>query len=268
MSIKEGLLSVVVRTMAGRELECLRALQGIAASSHRSIEIILVYQGRAEDVDTAAIQTAAAHRPVAVLGNPTKADERSRNLNIGWEAAKGRYIAFLDDDDNIEPNHYSLLIGALCGSDKAWAYSRTALRAESADLQLLSETFPFDRPQFSLLELWRQNFIPIHSFLIDRFRLPEIMAQRPFCEALTRGEDWDFLLHLAYYREPLYVDTVSCYYYVSAERGNTNQSIRPVEVDAATAQRDAAEWARCKVLVLARRAELDCLLYTSPSPRD
>lgn len=256
MTREMELVSVVVRTMPGRERECMRALRGIAANDYASIEILVVHQGASDSVDVAVLHAAAYSRPLNIMFNPAENDERARNLNLGWEAARGRYIAFLDDDDDVAPDHYSTMVTALQESGRAWAYARTALRREDADFKVLEESFPFDRSEFSLLDLWRQNFIPIHSFLIDRSALPEAMLHAPFCEALTRSEDWDFLLRLAWHREPTYVKRVGCYYHVSAERPNTNQSIRTAEQDAAAAQRDAAEWVRCKALVMARRAEL------------
>lgn len=253
----EGIVSVVVRTMPGRRRELIRAIASIAASRYSFMEIIVVNQGEVDSVDLPRLREAARGVAFNLICEPATVDARAHNLNLGWAAAQGRYIAFLDDDDEVAPVHYGALVSALCSSGRAWAYARTALRAENAQWQVLSETFPFDRPQFSLLELWRQNFIPIHSFLIDRHRLPELLAQRPFCEKLTRGEDWDFLLRLAYHREPLYLNSVSSYYYVSADRSNTNQSIRTVEADTETAKRDAAEWARCKALILVRRKQLE-----------
>jgi glycosyltransferase involved in cell wall biosynthesis len=256
MSGQEDLVSVIVRTTPGRERECLRALRGIAANDYGTLEILVVYQGANESINAPALQNAAGKLPLRVLCNPADKDERARNLNLGWAAARGRYIAFLDDDDDVGVDHYSCLIRALREDKRAWAYSRTALRREDANFCVLNETYPFDRPRFSLIELWRQNFIPIHSILIDRSRLPEELSAAPFCEELTRSEDWDFLLRLAYFREPIYVNRLTCYYHVSTERPNTNQSIRVSEVDAVSAQRDAAEWARCKVMVMARRERL------------
>ena len=51
----------------------------------------------------------------------TSVDLRSHNLNLGLKKATGRFICFLDDDDQIYPNHLNDLVSAIQNNKTAWA---------------------------------------------------------------------------------------------------------------------------------------------------
>jgi glycosyltransferase involved in cell wall biosynthesis len=261
--LKSALATIVMRTVGGRPREIRRALASAAANSWRPLEAIVVYQGP-EDAEWADIQRLPAEfrtLQVRVLRNGGAGDRRSQNLNMGWAEGSGRYIGFLDDDDTIEPDHVELLVQAMESSGRAWAYSQVILRKEDDELATVSETRPFRRHRFSLPELWAENFLPIHSLLIDRERLLAGLREPPFCEELDRSEDWDFLLRLAFHHEPAVVESFTCTYNVSTGTRNTNLSLMGADGDADRQQRNREAWARCKALVDRRKTELIAPLW-------
>ena len=246
--------------MGDREPELRRALHSLAASDYEHVEAVLVVQADDEQEDrwmrVQAICRDFARLKPKLLRNPVKIDRRAQNLNLGWEAASGRYIGFLDDDDTVSPRHVSELLAAIKRESRVWAYGRARLCREDEQLRLLSTSEPFRHGEFSLSALWEENFIPIHSFLIDRDGLHEHLRRTPFCEQLTRSEDWDFLLRLAFHHEPARVDLVTCDYYISSTQRNSNTSFAP---QGSGPEHNQSQWRLSKQLVDERKAALASL---------
>ena len=174
----QPLVSVIVRTMGRPSLA--RALDCIAAQTHRPIEIVLV------DAADASI-TMSDHGGVPVRVVREGRLERARAANAGLATARGEWLAFLDEDDEIAPEHITqLLEAALSGGARA-AYSQT---------QLVDE----DRPQrvfggpFNRAALLNSNYLAIHAVLFHR---SFVDAGCRFDETLPIFEDWDFWLQLS-----------------------------------------------------------------------
>lgn len=216
-------LSVVIRTMPGREAhleKCLFILQG---QTFRAIEVLVVVQRLHERDSTAAIekiieQERHAFQAVRFLEHVSATDARSKSLNIGKRHATGRYLAFLDDDDKVYPAHYETLITSLAESNRAWAYADTVRALHNKWGQLIGRSLPWHRERYSYLDHLKNNFIPIHSFLIDRARVPDLGEVN---EALSMNEDYEFLLRLAFANEPLYVPFQGVEYCIRNDGSNT-----------------------------------------------
>ncbi|MDP1683933.1 glycosyltransferase family 2 protein [Hydrogenophaga sp.] len=255
--------SIVMRTVGGRSREIRRAIASISANLWRPLEVIVVYQG-AEDAQWDDIQQLPGEFPklsVRIMRNAGTGDRRAENLNIGWECAQGRFLGFLDDDDTLAPNHLPLLIQAMASTGHAWAYAQVLLRKEDEALNIVSETPAFRRHRFSLQSLWKENFLPIHSFLVDRHALNEAIRLRPFHEDLDRSEDWDFLLRLAFWHEPAVVEEFTAVYHVSTGTRNTNLSLMSSVNDEQHDRLNRAAWARCKEVVDQRKAAMASLMW-------
>ena len=253
------LVSIVMRTVGNRPREIRRAIASIANNTWRPLEVIVVYQGpdNSNWLDLQKLPCEFPSLTLNVLINNAVGDRRAQNLNIGWNRALGRYIGFLDDDDTLAPNHIALLIDSMQATGKAWSYAQVNLRRENEALEIVSESQPFPGRIFSLKSLWTENFLPIHSFLIDRKALHSSLQQAPFHEELDRSEDWDFLLHLAFYHEPAIVDEFTATYHVSNGDRNTNLSLMDISGKEETHEQPNLEaWNRCKCIVEGRKAEL------------
>ena len=127
---------------------------------------------------------------------PPGVDGRSTLLTRGIAQAAGRYLAFLDDDDLVYQHGYTTLLQQLKESRCAIAVGgcRTAKVqnvAQSWYVQTKETPFAWGRTRYDLL---RDNFIPIHSYVIDRSRVDP--GDLYFDDTLTLLEDYDFLLRL------------------------------------------------------------------------
>jgi O-antigen biosynthesis protein len=173
------LASVIVRTL-GRD--CLpRALSSIANQSHRPLEIVLV------DAAGEGLSMSQHERiPVRVVNRGPL--DRPRAANAGLEAARGAWITFLDDDDEVDRDHVALLIATAALAGLPVAYSQTRLLDPDGSLVRV-----FGGP-YSREALLRSNYLAIHSVLFHR---QFVDAGVRFDETLATFEDWDFWLQLS-----------------------------------------------------------------------
>ncbi|HUP96590.1 MAG TPA: glycosyltransferase [Usitatibacter sp.] len=173
------LVSIVVRTMGRPTLS--RALASVAAQTHRPTEVVLV--------DAAGIgvdRKAHGQLTLRVVGGGPY--DRPRAANAGLAAARGAWIMFLDEDDEIAPDHVALLLATAAVAGLPVAYSQTKLMAAS-DLQRLMGGGPFSREK-----LLKSNYMAINAVLFHRSLVD---AGARFDESLEIFEDWDFWLQLS-----------------------------------------------------------------------
>ena len=117
--VENPLVSIIVRTKDRPKL-LRNALKSIAAQNYRPIEVVLVNDGGCDlppedlkgvlgDVDLNYIR----------LEHNTG---RAHAGNVGIENSKGEFIGFLDDDDELYPEHLEILtdrmvmMGSMCGN--------------------------------------------------------------------------------------------------------------------------------------------------------
>ena len=210
---EQGLLSVVVRTHDPARVELLdHALFALACQEHQPLEVVLVSSSTSD----AAVehQRALLDRHLC-LGDlrgrfihvPSDRDVRGRMANIGVESAQGQYLAFLDDDDVVYPNHYARLVGALRAGAAAWAVARVRLSRFTRDASgALYCTGKSDSPSgaFDLAQLLRENTIPSNAYVLDRARLGRFPVR--FSEEMVRHEDYALVLRLATLFRPVWID--------------------------------------------------------------
>ncbi|QCP54408.1 glycosyltransferase family 2 protein [Trinickia violacea] len=218
-------LSIVIRSMPGREHFLEKCLFTLSAQSYRDMQALVVVQTkeRLEEADKLAEVLDSwkySFVDARTIVHCSEKDARSKSLNLGIEAASGRYIAFLDDDDKVYPEHYAKLIAELRKSDYAWAYSDTVRAQYNEEGQLTHRTMPFRRKRYSYLSHLQENFIPIHSFVVDRERAPDMPM---IDERFDRLEDYDFLLRLARIHEPLYLPYIGAEYCIRTDGTNSVQ---------------------------------------------
>src|SRR5690349_19366954 len=128
--------SIVVRTMGRPVLQ--RALASIAAQTHRPLEIVLV-----DAAASGMSMTAHADIPVRVVTQGRL--DRPAAANAGLEAARGEWLLFLDEDDEIEPHHVASLMATAIGAGTPVAYSQTRLLDSAGTQTRVFGGGPFNR---------------------------------------------------------------------------------------------------------------------------
>lgn len=194
------LISVLIRTK-NREIALRRAIGSVRNQTHHPIEVIVVNDGDSFE------EPVENHGFAKFVVHATKAGGRSDAANIALDNATGKYCLFLDDDDEIAPNHLKWLAGALDNNPNIIAaYSKTkCIEAADYDNPIKIYDTPFDQNQLIL-----ENFLPIHAVLFRRDAATHIR----FSPQLDIYEDWHFWLQLSSVGEFEQIDIMTSIYHL------------------------------------------------------
>lgn len=203
----DPLVSVIVRTHAGRSRLVAEALASIAAQHYRPIEVIVVEDGSDDCSEVVAALPAddrlhVRHERIAKAG-------RCVAGNAGLELATGELVNFLDDDDRLDPDHLLELVGLLNDQPScvaAYARARvvpTILRSLEPLVYDERPAWDFRARPFSRWHLWDENQFPIQACLFKRslyqqhggidVDLPLLEDWELWCRYLSDGRDVGFL---------------------------------------------------------------------------
>lgn len=224
---QEPRVSLVIRTTGGRLGALQRAVASVLAQDHRGLEIVVVEDGGSAAADwLASVEPPDGKR---ILFRPLPRAGRCAAGNRGLELARGRYLGFLDDDDELFPAHVSTLVGVLerePGVGGAFAVAERALTEvrswtpfvfrEARREVVLRE--PFDRGR-----LWLGNLFPIQACLFRRELFEEHGGFHP---DLDRLEDWDLWVRYTARAPFAFVDRVTSMYRVPADPGERRRRRR------------------------------------------
>ena len=105
-------------------------------------------------------------------------------------------MAILDDDDVVYQDGYSSLISTLLKGTAALAAGGTVRAdvARAAGCLYVERKLPWMHAGRSQRDLLKRNFLPIHSYVLDRTRIA--VEDLHFDERLSRLEDYELLLRL------------------------------------------------------------------------
>ncbi len=199
-------LSVITRTQ-GKRIEALtETLLCLTAQTNTDFEVIVIghkltNDGRIAVEDVINELPSWMKQKVRLI----KVDHGNRTtpLNVGFEAAKGKYISILDDDDIVFDNWveefynlYKKFPGTILHTYslvQKWEeidyYGNKALRACGS----FDNTYCRD---FNLLEQVKNNFCPTMSYACPSYPFKKLGIK--FNEELSTTEDWDFLMKTAF----------------------------------------------------------------------
>jgi glycosyltransferase involved in cell wall biosynthesis len=215
----DPLASVIIRT-CNRPFLVKRAIQSVLNQSYHPIELVIVDDGRYK-INTSFL--AEIRERVQVTYIPTRSG-RSRAGNIGIRRSRGEFIFFLDDDDELYPEHISRLIYHVLRYDGI-VYSDSELSFEAYDegVDVFSEkarevkfSFDFSRPLLMV-----RNYIPLMCICFPRVLLEAVNG---FDESVDLFEDWDLLIRLSFLKDFLHVPVVTAKYRIWSQDQRTREA--------------------------------------------
>lgn len=190
----QPLVSIIVRTKDRPKL-LTGALKSLAAQTYRPLQAVVVNDGGSA-LDPGKLQEILGDIELTPIEHPRNMG-RAAAGNTGIAYGRGRYIGFLDDDDELYPEHVQVLTGYLIRSDLKIAYSDSLMvykryDPDSGEIITEREELLFSE-DFDYPKLLFDNYIPLICLLFDREVLVESGGFDP---AFELYEDHDLLLRL------------------------------------------------------------------------
>lgn len=200
-------VSVVIATFNRASL-LKRAINSALTQSYRNLELIVVDDGSADG--TQAVVASIADERVRYIRHEHNRGLAAAGRNTGIDAARGEFIAFLDDDDEWLPDKIARQVEAIASYEAVVCAARLNRRRVRR----------YRKRFVSLRELKRGNRFP-PSGLMAR---AEILRALRFDELLRIGEDWDLLIRLAERKPVVYLDEPLFIYHDDTPHGMTTQA--------------------------------------------
>ena len=223
--LKYATVTVLIRTTNRDSLSS--AVESVTKQLYTDWEILIANASGAELTPLAA----PLAQQVAQVIDLGRRLGRGEAANALLDAARGKYVIFLDDDDEFLPLHLQKLVQKLednPGLSACYADVQTVAGRPGGGSAIVGHVFAreFD---FTLLHL--QNYLPIHAVL---FRL-DVVRQSGcrFDETLPLFEDWDFWLKLAAKGEFKRVAGISALYALDPVTGSGHAVVNSQERDTA-----------------------------------
>jgi glycosyltransferase involved in cell wall biosynthesis len=190
-------VSVVIPTHSRSGLLAL-TLRGVLRQRDVDFEVVVVDDGSTDD--TAAMVMGLGDGRVRLLRHAQSLGVAAAR-NTGIAAARGRWVAFLDDDDLWAPDKLTLQLQAADHAGRCWAYAGDVEVDERLRVVAGAPPAPPERVM-ELLE--RHNAVPAGASNVV-VRADMLARCGPFDEQLPNHEDWDLWIRLARLGPPAWV---------------------------------------------------------------
>ena len=201
---REPLVSVVMPTR-NRAAALSRAIESVIAQTYRSWELIVVDDGGTDD--TGGVLESIADERVRPLRREHAGLGAARNA--GLEAARGELIAYLDDDNLMDPGWIRTV---------AWGFER---RPDAVvlyggyvidDVERLNQPEGGGPPGLVLNPFSRERLADANPADISAVAHRAGIDGARFDERLAHLGDWELLARLTSGRDPFVVPAIACYY--------------------------------------------------------
>jgi glycosyltransferase involved in cell wall biosynthesis len=185
-------VSVVIPTLHRPRL-VLRALRSVFAQTWQRFEVIVVVDG--PDAATVAALGSVADPRLRVLVNAQSLTAAGAR-NAGVAQARGRWIAFLDDDDEWLPTKLERQLQAAGASAPALVTSLSRVVTPRATYVWPTRIFDNARPLGEYLFDRRSTFAGASFMQTSSYLIPRALFEQSPFRTDTPHDDWDFLLRL------------------------------------------------------------------------
>ncbi|WP_272033153.1 glycosyltransferase [Kamptonema animale] len=221
-TLEKPLVSVIIPTKDRPEMLA-QAIQSVLNQTFTELEIIVVNDG---GVDVQAVISPLNTRGNIVYKKHNRALERSAARNTGIRAARGKYIAYLDDDDNYYPNHIETLVKFLENSEYKIAYTDAVMaeqKKQNGEYVTVHRNVPYSL-DFDKDKILVSNCTPNLCLMHEKSCLDEVGL---FDETLSTHEDWDLIIRLSRKFDIAHIKETTCEFTQRNDGTNTSSHNRP-----------------------------------------
>lgn len=205
--IRSPKVSVIIPTCNRPEFLS-EALLSVFSQTYMDIEVIVVNDGGTE-VESIIASLNKKRKIIYINCDDHRGPSAARNAGI--KAARGKYIAYLDDDDIYYPDHIETLVNFLENNEYKAAYTdaccvhqeREGERYVAKKREVLY-SFDFD-PDLMLIK----NFIPVLTVMHEKSCIDEVGL---FDESLRTHEDWDLWIRMSRRFKFTHIKKITCEY--------------------------------------------------------
>lgn len=213
------LVSVIIPTYS-RPTYLRRCLESVLNQTYKNIEIFVVDDNNPETearIETEKIMNEYVNRKNVTYLKHNFNKNGSAARNTGWKHSSGKYITFLDDDDEIDESKIQKQVECLEKLDKSWGACYTAYKLikEYGSNQISTENRSGDCYVDALM---RTMFMGSGSNLFLRKKVVDEIGG--YDESFQRNQDIEFLVRVLENYKLAYVDEVLLTIYQEGNRIN------------------------------------------------
>jgi glycosyltransferase involved in cell wall biosynthesis len=192
-----------------------RAIDSVLGQSYANFELIVSDDGSTDGTRTLIEERYADDPRVTYVRTDHGGPSHARNVAL--ERASGRFVAYLDSDNEWSENYLLVMVNSLLDDGRAM----TAYCGLDVFNRLLGRRMVLFR-EFDREALLRQNFIDINVFVHEASLVGERGA---FREELPVLEDWDLVIRYTADRPPLVVPCILASYYLEEGYGHVSRTV-------------------------------------------
>ena len=224
-SVEPPTASIIVRTR-NRPAGLKEAVESLQQQTYAPLEIILVNDfPKPIELSTLNLRPGSNVKVIHLRSSRG----RSAAANMGLQAAEGKYVGFLDDDDVLYPDHVQKAVTILESNPSLVGvytdlYATSQERDPSAasgyrtSKQVVQYCRAFDREQ-----LFLDNYIPINAMLFRRDCIDDIGY---FDEGIEVLEDWDLWIRMAMKGDLYHLCAVTGEYRIRSDETNSTHRLK------------------------------------------
>ncbi|MEZ2320221.1 MAG: glycosyltransferase [Microcoleus sp.] len=220
-TLEKPLVSVIIPTKDRPEMLA-QAIQSVLNQTFTELEIIVVNDG---GLDVQLVISRLNTRGNIVYKKHDRTLDRSAARNTGIRAARGKYIAYLDDDDIYYPNHIETLVKFLENSEYKIAYTDAVMaeqKKENGEYVTINRNVPYSI-DFDKDKILVSNCTPNLCLMHEKSCLDEVGL---FDETLSTHEDWDLIIRLSRKFDIAHIKETTCEFTQRNDGTNTSSHNR------------------------------------------
>ncbi len=219
-----------------------RCLESIVNQTLKDIEIICINDGSQDGSGKIAQSYAEKDPRIILINQENKGLSVARNT--GMDAARGKYISFIDSDDWVDPNFLERLYIA-AEKYNADAACASILRPHDSGKNPYKIKFETEQILSSVAEKYRVLEIPRKCYVWNKiYKLEELKKQGlRFPEGVT-FEDIYFTIRFLYHCKEIVTVPGTCYHYYVNRKSITRAATDKSQLDMLAAHADFIKFSR------------------------